>query len=396
MNVFNTLFAVRPEVEPMPLAERSRIRESLFGVGHDDTTRSVRARSESGAVVSTAPHGTRSTAPRRKRSVFARARGAIGLVAALAVGAVAWSLVSDDEAGTGDGESSSLAATADSAPQSTTAPPTNPAKLRTPVTADAPLLVPETQLAVDEVAATPPSPGYSTMLLSVPDGTTLWMAEIDGDTASVEGLEFEVVGSVGVGVPTERPDGAVPTYQFFVSCGLVILHDAPGTEVDRPEVVTLFESMSIDAGAAIDATLPTGYSVLDLGPAEDQYTTVFQVPAGEATTAVRLDQIPNGSLGQLTFGGRQLEPTTFLDGPAYLDSAPGDPELISVYWQDASTVFNVSSTGSDLAGLESFVRTLVATTPQEWSERFGTPVPTPQELESTCTPQPSFGPSLNP
>lgn len=102
MNIFNTVYALRPEIEPMPTAERSRIRETLFGVGHDDATRSVRARSESGAVVSTAPHGTRASAPRRRRTRAAASvlKGAFGIAAALAVGAAVWSFVSDEEADT--------------------------------------------------------------------------------------------------------------------------------------------------------------------------------------------------------------------------------------------------------------------------------------------------------
>ena len=65
MNVFDTIHAVRPDVDPMPLDDRRMIRESLFGVGHEDATRSFGARSESGAVVSTAPHGTRVSLRRR-------------------------------------------------------------------------------------------------------------------------------------------------------------------------------------------------------------------------------------------------------------------------------------------------------------------------------------------
>ncbi|MGA9278797.1 hypothetical protein [Ilumatobacter sp.] len=393
MNVFNTLFAVRPEVDPMPIAERSRIRESLFGVGHDDTTRTVRARSESGAVVSTAPHGTRAIPPRPKRSIIDWVRRGAGLVAVIAVGVVVWSLLSDDDA---NDAAEPTEQAVGSATESTASPTTTATKLRTPVTASASLLVPEEQIGVDEVEIAPSTPGASTMLVSMPDGSSLWVAEIDGDPASVDGLEFDVVGSIGVGVPTDPPEGAAPTYQFFIPCGLAIASDTPGMAVARPEVTTLFESMSIDSGARIEATLPEGYSVLDIGDGQDSYTAQFQVPVDGATATVRLTQIPDGALGQLTFGGRQLESTTFLDQPAFVDAAPTDPDLVSLFWQDASTVFNLSSTELDADGLASFTETLTATTPEEWSERFTTPAPPQPTLESTCTPQPTFGPTLNP
>ena len=94
MNVFDTIHAVRPEVDPMPLADRRMIRETLFGVGHDDTTRSFGSRSESGAVVSTAPHGTRVALRRRPSRVASILKTAAGIAAVAIVGAIAWSWAS--------------------------------------------------------------------------------------------------------------------------------------------------------------------------------------------------------------------------------------------------------------------------------------------------------------
>jgi hypothetical protein len=117
------------------------------------------------------------------------------------------------------------------------------------------------------------------------------------------------------------------------------------------------------------------------------------VPVEGGTQPARLVQIPGGSIAQLTFGGRQLEPTTFMGGPAFADQAP---ESTSIYWKDGPTVFNLSSETLDVAGLARFVGTFVATTPEKWAERFSTTAPVDEPLESTCQPQPSLGPQLTP
>ena len=80
MSVFDTVQAVRPEVAPMPLADRRMIRETLFGVGHQDASHSIGERSASGAVVSTAPHGTRVPLRSRPRSTGSLVRMVAGLL----------------------------------------------------------------------------------------------------------------------------------------------------------------------------------------------------------------------------------------------------------------------------------------------------------------------------
>ena len=64
----------------MQLVERRMIREQLFGVGHGDVSRNIAARSASGAVVSTAPRGTRALAAPRSPRGGSLARIAAGLL----------------------------------------------------------------------------------------------------------------------------------------------------------------------------------------------------------------------------------------------------------------------------------------------------------------------------
>ncbi len=396
MNVFDTIHAVRPEVDPMPLDKRRMIRESLFGIGHEDAARSFGARSESGAVVSTAPHGTRVSLRRRPRvmgSIVKMVAGIVAVGAIGAIGAIVWAMLSSDDGAVVPDASvpPSVATTVGS-----TAPPSTGAPfVRTGVSRSAPLILPPSLLGVDEVAITPPILGSSTMLLTAPDGSLLWMAEFDGEPTGTDGLDVRQIGSVGIGVPRGSEAPAV-SYQLLTPCGLVVLNDAPGAPLDRPEIVSLFESMSLDGNATIDVSLPPGFSVFDIGQAQTGFTAQFQVPVFTETRAARLVQIPDGSISQLMFGGRQLAPATFLGGPAYVDAAPNDPALVSVYWQDGPTVFNVSSSELTYEDLESFVGTLEPATPDDWTIRFDAPVPEATASTSSCMPQPSFGPTLNP
>ena len=179
--------------------------------------------------------------------------------------------------------------------------------------------------------------------MTAPDGSVVWLAEFPGPPAPTDRLDVEQVGAIGVGTVRNPADGSVPSYQLLTPCGLVVLNDAPGTEVGRETVRFLLESMSIDAVGTLDVLLPSGWSVLDIGDSQASYVSQFQVPTDEGTAALRLVQIPDGSFSQLTFGGRQLQPTTLLGGPAFVDTQPNDPNLVSVYWKDGPTVFNASS-----------------------------------------------------
>lgn len=393
MNVFDAIHAARPEVDPMPLDDRRMIRETLFGVGHDDRTRSFGARSESGAVVSTAPHGTGIPLRRRPSRIASIAKMGAGVAAVAIIGAVAWWVLSgrDDDAAS----ETPVPTTPVTAATSTAPPTTAPPFVRTGVSRRAPLVLPGSLLSVDDASIAPAASDSSTLLLTAPDGSTMWMAEFDGDPANTEGVDVRQVGAVGVGVATNSGAASV-TYQLLTPCGLVVLNDAPGAPLYRPEVIALFESMSLDGNATIDVALPAGFSVLDIGAAEASFSAQFQVPVFTETRAARLVQIPDGSISQLMFGGRQLAPTTFLGGPAFVDAAPTDPALVSIYWQDGPTVFNVSSIELTFEDLESFVSTLEPTTTDGWTQRFDAQVPEAIAPTSACTPQPSFGPTLNP
>ena len=264
---------------------------------------------------------------------------------------------------------------------------------RTGVSRAMPLVLPSTQLAADEIVIAPAGEGVGDVLLTAPDGTTLWLAEFDGAESPLDDLDVQQVGSIGVAA-VEAPTAV--SYRFQVPCGVVIMNDAPGQPAFRPAVTALLEATSIDASAAIDISLPDGWSVLDLGESADAFITQFQLPLFAETTPVRLTQIPGGSLSQLTFGGRQLTPTTFLGAPAFVDSAPPTPETVSVYWRDADTVFSITAQELTLDDIERFVVSLEPGTVDSWTSRFAAAVPNPAPADPTCEPQPSFGSTLDP
>jgi len=396
MSVFNTLLAARPHVDPMPLADRTRIRESLFGIGHADAANSVRARSDSGAVVSTAAHGTRARAPQAPHRVRSAAKAVAGIAGVALIAAVVWSFVGGDDSADQEVSPRSTRQTTILPPTSTAPATTAEVLARTPVSGSEPLVVPGGPVTVDEVTVTAAAPGASSGLIVAPDNTVMWLAEFDGDPAPTDGLEIRAVGSIEVGADPNVQAGAAVSYRLSTPCGSVLLNDAPGAPIARPEIVSLLESMSIDASANVAAALPAGFSVLDIGAWQPVYSARFQVPAGDTTQPVQLLQIPNGSISQLTFGGSQLTPITFAGEPAFLDAAPSNPNVVSIFWKDASTVFNISSEGLDQAALETFVSTFQATTVADWDERFATVTPAPLPLSSSCVPQPGLSSTLNP
>ena len=396
MNVFDEIQASKPDVAPMEMATRRMIRESLFGIGHDDTTRSISGRSESGAVVSTAPHGIRRPIDKRRRPAGSVAKLAAGLLVLAVLGAVVWSYSTRDDT-IETTEASTTTTSTTTTTSSTTAPPTTaPAIVRTGVSAEVPLALPPSVVPVDEVSVAPAAPGSSSMILDDPAGNQVWIAEFDGEPADTSGLDVSQVGAIDIGV--DRDADALASYRPLVPCGFTIVNDAPGEPLDRQPMIDLFSAMSIDADATIDITLPADWSVFSSGDARATYIAQFQtpVPGGDAgaTAPIRISQIPGGALAQLMFGGRQLDAIEFLGAPAFLDVGSADPSVVSVFWQDDSTAFNASSNVLSVEDIAAFVESLEPVAVDEWNQRFDTTEPDAPAEAPTCTPQPSFGPTL--
>ena len=398
MNPVDVVESVRPEVPPMDLAERRMIRERLFGVGHGDVARNITARSASGAVVSTAPRGTRALSAPQSPPQGSWARMAAGLVLLAGLGGLGWLVVGRDDSE----PETRVEAVVETTAAPTTAQPTTTVEVaqfdpvRTAVTADFPLVLPSSQLAIDTVSIGAPAAGSSAALFAAPDGTNVWLAEIDGDRSNTNGLTVTQVGATQVATPSDFVDGDPPSYQVQVPCGFVLLNDAPDQPLFRPEMQRFLESTSVDDLATIDVGLPDGWTVLDIGPSVTSFDVQFQVPRFDSTASVALSQAPNGSLAQLAFGGRQLQETVFLGDVAYVDSAPLSPGSTSVFWRDGATVFNIRSDELDFIDLEDFVIGLDTVSVAEFSERFDQPVPPTEPIDAGCTPQPSLGTTLDP
>lgn len=395
MKVFDTIQALRPDVDPMPMDDRRMIRESLFGVGHVDSTGNIRSRSESGAVVSTAPHGSgRPLRPRsdRRGSV---PRIAAGLLVLGSIGALGWSFMTrpDDEVSV-----STTVATEPPAASTTASPPptTEPPLVRTGVTAESPLVLPTTRLTAAEVSIDTASSNDSSAVLSAPDGSSLWITEVDGAESGPFGLDVRQVGVIDLGVEIGRDENTLTSYRPVVPCGFVLVNEGIGQPYDRPSTIELFESMSIDNQATIDVNLPTGWSLIDIGPTRTRYTTLFQVPGTEETDLVWFSQIPGGSIAQFAGDGQRLAPTTFLGGPAFVDAGPFDPSTVSLYWRDGDTVFNVSSATLGAAQLADLVDMMEPVAIEEWEQRFGVTADPLPEVDTSCSPQPNFGSTLDP
>lgn len=400
MNVFDEIQGSRPEVAPMPLAKRRMIRESLFGIGHHDSARTITGRSESGAVVSTAPHGMRRPIEKRPRPAGSLAKLGAGLLVLVVLGAAVWSY-STREDSVETSESTTTTASTMTTTTTTAAAATTVAPIvRTGVSADMPLALPPALLAVDDAVIAAAAPGSSSMVLRAPDGSEVWFGEFDGEAPDPSGLDVRQIGAIGVGADRNGAPDALASYRPQVPCGLVIVNDAPGQPLDRQPIVDLFSAMSINGDATIDITLPTDWSIFSLGESRTTYTAQFQVPAPDAedgaTTPLLISQVPGGSFAQLMFGGRQLDAVDFLGASAFLDVGAADPALVSVYWRDDTTVFNASSTTLTFDAVAAFVESLEPVGVEDWNARFATTEPETVVERPVCAPQPNFGSTLSP
>ncbi len=399
MNVFDEVQASRPDVDPMPLAKRRMIRESLFGLGHGDSTQSITRRSDSGAVVSTAPHGTRHPNEQRAPRSGSLMKVAAGLVLVAVIGAVVWSALTrgDEDAAPPQTTVGSTTTTSTIAPTTTVAPP-----VRTGVTTAQPVALPPDLIGAAEVSVDGAATGSSAMVLGAPDGSEVWVGEFDGDPAPASGLDVQQVGSVSIGVPSSRAPDAPPSYQLLVPCGLVLVNDAPGQPLDREAILDVFNATSVDAEGTIDIDLPADWAVFSVGESRPQYSARFEVPTpaptpdSAETASLTLTQVPGGSFAQLMFGGRQLDPIDFAGAPGFIDIAPLNPSLVSVFWKDGDTVFNISSTELSVGELDGFVKLLEPATVADWNTRFATQTPAASATDSACNPQPNFGSTLRP
>jgi hypothetical protein len=392
VNILDIIQSGRPAVDPMPIARRTAIRESLFGIGHANTTHTIGARSESGAIVSTAPHGTRVPGRGRPRWRWSWVKVAAGLIVVGGLGVVGWRRLSL--------ESTSVAtvepATSSSIPMDTSVAATVVIEpTRTGVSATKPLVIPQTLMSIDDATIGSIGSGAAATILEGPDGSNVWIAEFDGPAADLSDLDFFPLGLIEVATTSKR-DALVASYRIAVPCGSIIINDAPGRPANEPLIESLLASISVDAGSVLNATLPSGWSVVDVGDSALGYATQFQLPMFAATVPVRLTQIPDGTIAQLAFGGAQLDPITFLGEPAFVDIAPAVPGLVSIFWKDDDTVFNVSSPQVGIAELESFVDALEPATVDDWSERFTVSAPEAETPIGDCVPQPSFGSTLDP
>ncbi len=389
MNVVDLIESARPEVAPMPLAERRMVRERLFGAADDVVRTTIRERSQSGAVTSTAPPGYRArrirSRPRRPRATGSFAKMGAGLLVVGAATAAGWSWWADS--GDGDGEalvSSTVAATTTttSAPTTTTTtvPPT-----RTGVTTDTPLVFPLGLIPIEEAVIDIAGSDDEFALLRAGDGTWLRLDLISGDVPDFGTLLFEPVGSIEV-APFSFGEGEPWIYVFRSQCGAVRLIDAPGQERLRPVIVELLQGMSIDASGVVDALLPTDVGVVEASAGVDEYRTVFRFERDDGGDAdlVTLRQLIGGSAAQVVPGGAQPTEIVWLDEPALgigdLDTSDEVNGPVTIVWRDASTVFSISSDTVPLAELETFVSGLRAVSFDDWAERFSA-----GQIDSTAT-----------
>lgn len=384
----------RPDVDPLPAAERRRIREGQFEVGDDDVARSIGRRSVTGAVVSTAPTGTmaylKETHPRRGSWL----RIGLGLVLAAIVGGVVWFGFVDqddgDEVATAD---SSAPTTGRVTTVATTAPPTTVE--RTGVSRSMPLVLPPVGMPIEQATVDRPPAGSTAALFQAQDGTMLWAFELDGPETDTSDLEVTQVGALEISTRSDIADAEQPTYGIVTACGTVQLFDSIGQAPFRAEVNALLGVTTVAEGN-ITFGLPAEWIVVDDGDLVDSYRMEIPVEVGGQIVIVRFAQAPDGSFAQYAFGARQFAPTTFLGETAWVaQPVPGRPQQsVDLMWRDGDTVFQMSADGISIEDAAELIRSFEPASLGDWEARFGLVEPTTPTETGGCEPQPSF--TVNP
>jgi hypothetical protein len=390
VNPLQIVEAARPEVRPIPNVARNHLRERLFDVA------SPRPRPAIATV--TSPNSTRANALRL---------GALVLLGLVGVGGLAYS------ASRGTGETGPVAPADTSritialepepapvveAPRPTTAPTTTAAPIAG--SADTPLLLPPHRTRLDQLSVIRKQLGGSSLLLRAPDLTTISLREADGlapvapeppttevvpDAEPVETIAPpRAFGDIVVTLP-----GDPGTYDVRVPCGSLELREGDGFLPFRPEVSALFESMSIVDGS-IDIVLPDGWTVIDQGPAADEFLLGIPLDIAGRTVSVTLAQYPDGNLAVAGFASGQFGPATFRGQPAWISRDPEVPGKFEVIGMLGTTAFRVGARDIALTELEGAMATLIPGDVDDWIDRFGTLTATADPDVRVCQEQPTF------
>jgi hypothetical protein len=391
VNPVQVVEAARPDVGPMPAAERRHVRELLFDVA-------MRAQTEHKPMEVRSPNTRRSNALRL---------GALGVLGALAVGGLAFSASRDTGTSlnqptpdTGPERTTTVTTEPERAividpPRPTTAPTAT--KLAIPGSAESPLLLPPERTRLDELTVTPMQLGGSTLLLRASDLTTLGLREADGlKPPPPEPPTTEETGETIPTLPPREFNGftvlapdETGAYTANISCGSLTFAEGPGFVPFRPELNRLLQSVSITNGS-IDIALPDGWQLISEGPSVNEFTFGLPVAVGGIDIVVTLTQYPKGSIAQAAYGDQQLTPATFRGQPAWIHRSPDDLGAFDLVGMLGTTAFRVSARDITLVELEFVLSQLLSGDVDEWIRRFGAlPTETDPDIR-TCSAQPSF------
>ncbi len=398
MNPLQIIEAARPEVGPMPAAERRYLRERIFDVA-------MRAQTE---------HRSVDVASSNTRFANALRLTALGLLGAVAIGGLAYSASRETP-----GSRATAPDTSDADAPVTSEPPSNtiaPTPLPTVTTsttmpliagsADTPLLLPPERNRLDDLTVTRASLGGSSLLLQAPDLSTISLVEADGvEPPAVAAPEPE---SDAESDPDAPPPTTIPPprqfaairvnppgidtpgqYRLEVPCGSVTVLDAAGRAEFRPEITQLFDSMRIVDGV-IEMTLPDGWAAISSGPSTDEFVFGLPVDIADRSVTIGVAQYPGGSLAVAGANQSQYGPTTFNGQPAWLHRDTEDPAAFDIISTVGSTAIRLSASDISLAEAEAVINGLNPGDVEEWTNRFGTlPVEVDPDIR-TCVAQPEF------
>lgn len=394
MNPVHIVESARPEIDTMPIVARRHLRERLFTVS---TGSHAGSHTGSGGIQINPPNASRANALRV---------GALVLLGAVAAGGLAFSASRsgpDDGAETSSSTPPVATVAADlnvntvvQVPAPTVAPTTTtPAVVGSQ---DTPLLLPPERSRLDELAVNRKQLGGSSLLLRAPDLTTVSLRETDGIAPVTippddhddggEATTPPIPPRQFAGFEVTQP-GDPGTYDVSVPCGTLQVREGIGRLPFRPEIVELFNSMSL-ANGSIDITLPTGWGLIDVGPGADEFVLGIPAEVGGRNVTVTLTQYPNGSIAVAGFGDRQYAPVTFRGEQAWISRNPDVPGEFEIIGMLGTTAFSASARDIALSELDLVLQSLLPSSVEDWITRFGPLGATEDPDIRTCQQQPEF------
>jgi hypothetical protein len=221
----------------------------------------------------------------------------------------------------------------------------------------------------------PASPRRSQAAVRAPDNSVIAINAFENFWgAAPAGWEQQTHNGITVSFGLQD---SIRSYGAMTDCMMFGVADGDHAEHWRPEVVSLFDHVTITTNAEV--TLPTGWSLLRVGHVNDWYITQFATTVGNIRTGIAVSQMRETTAGPLLadYTGRAIEATTFRRDPAWVVRTP-DSNRVLVIWEhggdaykiEVQTLIDGQVATLTVDQLAAVVDTMEERTVTDWTARF--------------------------